>query len=88
MREFLDEIYNGTGRKEDLAQLSDDEVLDMAENLTNGVPFATPVFDGASEDEIRDMLKLAYPDEVAKAKGLTPARTQAYLYDGRTGDRF
>ena len=53
-----------------------------------GVPFATPVFDGASEEEIRTMLKLAYPDEVAAAKGLTATRTQANLFDGRTGDAF
>ncbi|MDP3338385.1 MAG: DNA-directed RNA polymerase subunit beta, partial [Rhodoferax sp.] len=88
LREFLGEIYNSTGRKEDLAQLDDGQLLAMAENLTSGMPFATPVFDGATEDEIRAMLKLAYPDELAAAKGLTPTRTQAYLYDGRTGDRF
>ena len=52
------------------------------------MPFATPVFDGAAEDEIRAMLKLAYPDEIAKAKGLTATRTQAWLHDGRTGDPF
>ena len=88
LREFLGEIYNSTGRKEDLAQLDDSQLLAMAENLTSGMPFATPVFDGATEDEIRAMLKLAYPDELAATKGLTPTRTQAYLYDGRTGDRF
>ena len=60
----------------------------MAQNLSTGVPFATPVFDGAAEDEIRAMLKLAYPDEIAKAKGLTATRTQATLHDGRTGDPF
>ena len=64
------------------------EVVEMARNLTNGVPFATPVFDGAKESEIRAMLKLAYPDDIAAKKGLTPTRTQAYLYDGRTGDQF
>ena len=52
------------------------------------MPFATPVFDGAAEDEIRAMLKLAYPDDIAKAKGLTATRTQATLHDGRTGDPF
>ena len=88
LREFLNEIYNTTGRKEDLAQLDDGQLLAMADNLTSGMPFATPVFDGATEDEIRAMLKLAYPDDIAAAKGLTPTRTQAYLYDGRTGDRF
>ncbi|MDD2810904.1 DNA-directed RNA polymerase subunit beta, partial [Rhodoferax sp.] len=88
LRTFLDEVYNATGRKEDLSQLSDEQLIEMSQNLTSGMPFATPVFDGASEDEIRAMLKLAYPDEIAAAKGLTPTRTQAYLYDGRTGDRF
>ena len=68
--------------------LSDADVLEMADNLKNGVPFATPVFDGASEDEIRAMLKLAYPDDIAARKGLTETRTQAQLYDGRTGDAF
>jgi DNA-directed RNA polymerase subunit beta len=88
LRKFLEEIYNGSGKKENLADLSDEEVVKMASELTTGVPFATPVFDGASEDEIRGMLKLAYPEDVAKAKGLTATRTQAYLYDGRTGDKF
>ena len=63
-------------------------VLEMAGNLAKGVPFATPVFDGASEEEIREMLRLAYPDEIAAAKGLTATRTQAVLRDGRTGDAF
>ena len=74
--------------QEELAKLSDANVLEMAGNLSQGIPFATPVFDGASEDEIRAMLKLAYPDDVVKAKGLTATRTQAHLYDGRTGDAF
>jgi DNA-directed RNA polymerase subunit beta len=88
VRGFLDKVYNASGHKEDLAKLSDDEVQAMAKNLAEGVPFATPVFDGASEDEIRAMLKLAYPDAIAQAKGLTDTRTQAQLYDGRTGDAF
>jgi DNA-directed RNA polymerase subunit beta len=88
IRGFLEQVYNSTGRKEDLAQLSDDEVKHMAQELTSGVPFASPVFDGATEKEIGDMLQLAYPDEVAKAKGLTATRTQAQLYDGRSGDPF
>ena len=71
-----------------MSDLSDADVLEMADNLKNGVPFATPVFDGASEDEIRAMLKLAYPDDIAARKGLTETRTQAQLYDGRTGDAF
>ena len=58
----------------------------MAQNLTTGVPFATPVFDGASEKEIGDMLQIAYPEDIAKRKGLTTSRTRAYLCDGRTGE--
>jgi len=88
VRAFLEEVYNSRGRKEDLSQLSDAEVLNMAENLKTGVPFATPVFDGASEQEIKDMLKLAYPDDLKARKGLTETRTQAYLFDGRTGEQF
>jgi DNA-directed RNA polymerase subunit beta len=89
LRKFLDELYNGHGGKsENLDALSDDEVVEMAQNLSKGVPFATPVFDGAKEEEIRAMLKLAYPDDIAAKKGLTPTRTQAYLYDGRTGEQF
>ena len=88
MRTFLEEVYNSRGRKEDLSQLSDSDVLEMAANLTNGVPYATPVFDGASEKEIGDMLQLAYPDDIAQRKGLTTSRTQAYLCDGRTGEMF
>ena len=88
VRQYLEKVYNSSGRAEQLQHLSDDEVMSMAGNLTGGLPFATPVFDGASEEEILGMLKLAYPDEVADAKGLTASRTQAYLYDGRTGERF
>jgi DNA-directed RNA polymerase subunit beta len=88
LRKFLDELYNKSGGKEDLSKLSDAQIAEMATNLSTGVPFATPVFDGASEDEIRAMLKLAYPAEVAQAKGLTDTRTQARLFDGRTGEQF
>ena len=88
VRQFLDEVYNQTGHKESLKDLNDKQVIEMANNLRDGVPFATPVFDGASEAEIRGMLKLAYPDDIAARKGLTDTRTQAQLYDGRTGDAF
>jgi DNA-directed RNA polymerase subunit beta len=88
LRQFMESIYNKSGRQEDLSQLSDNEVMEMAGNLQAGVPFSTPVFDGASEAEIMDMLQLAYPDEIAKAKALTTTRTQAQLFDGRTGDQF
>ncbi|KAG1310415.1 hypothetical protein G6F62_014628 [Rhizopus arrhizus] len=62
--------------------------MEMAQNLKNGVPFATPVFDGATEEEITTMLELAYPDDVAERMALTPSRTQAWLFDGRTGEKF
>ena len=88
MRQFFETLYNTSGRKEDFSKLNDLQINEMASNLSNGVTFATPVFDGASEDEIRSMLKLAYPDDIAKTKGLTATRTQAQLYDGRTGDAF
>ncbi len=58
IREFLDKIYNSSGRKEDLDSFSDKDLLEMAANLVSGVPMATPVFDGASEEEIRTMLKI------------------------------
>jgi len=78
MRKFLAQIYNETGKSEDLEQLSDLEVLELADNLRHGVPFATPVFDGASEAEIKRMLELA---------GL-PRSGQVTLFDGRTGEAF
>jgi len=88
LRTFLEKFYGRAGQKHDLSRMSDEQVREMAENLASGVTFATPVFDGASEQEIRDMLTLAYPESVTKAKGLTATRTQAQLYDGRTGDAF
>jgi DNA-directed RNA polymerase subunit beta len=89
LRKFLDELYNKSGGKtENLDQLSDAEVREMAGNLSQGVPFATPVFDGAAEEEIRAMLHLAYPDDIAQKRGLNATRTQATLHDGRTGEAF
>jgi DNA-directed RNA polymerase subunit beta len=78
VRKFLDQIYNTSGKREDITSLSDEDVLALAGNLVKGVPMATPVFDGADEDEIRGMLRLA---------GL-PESGQTILYDGRTGDSF
>jgi DNA-directed RNA polymerase subunit beta len=78
IRDYLDKIYNSSGRKEDLNSFSDKEILEMASNLVGGVPMATPVFDGASEDEIRTMLKLAD----------LPEHGQITLYDGLTGEPF
>ena len=88
VRAYLDQVYNAMGSSEEIDHLTDAEVLELASNLRDGVPFATPVFDGASEDEIATMLNLAYPDEVAQKMGLTDTRTQAWLFDGRTGDQF
>jgi DNA-directed RNA polymerase subunit beta len=88
LRKYMEAFYNASGRKEDLSKLADENIVEMAHNLSKGATFATPVFDGAAEEEIRGMLKLAYPEEITKAKGLTETRTQAYLYDGRTGEQF
>jgi DNA-directed RNA polymerase subunit beta len=88
IRTYLDKMYNGSGTGARIDELSDDEVIELAQNLKNGVPFATPVFDGATEAEITKMLELAYPDEIAQQMGLTESRTQAWLYDGRTGEQF
>ncbi|WP_291993936.1 DNA-directed RNA polymerase subunit beta [Candidatus Accumulibacter sp. ACC003] len=78
VRGFLEQIYNSTGKSEDLDQLSDGEIIEMAGNLEAGVPFATPVFDGAKESEIKAMLALAE----------MPESGQMTLYDGRTGEKF
>jgi len=78
LRKFTEKIYNSAGKREDLAELSDDDVIELCRNLERGVPFATPVFDGATEAEIKDMLELA---------GL-PRSGQITLFDGRTGDAF
>ncbi len=88
VRTFLKKIYNESGRSEDLDSFSDAEVLSLADNLKQGVPFATPVFDGAHESEIHRMLDLAYPDDIAKQLGMTPSKNQVTMYDGRTGEAF
>src|SRR5207253_1267690 len=74
VRKFLEKIYNGTGRPENLEAFDDNEIVHLAENLTYGVPFATPVFDGATEEEIKGMLEAAGP----------PRSGQVTLFDGRT----
>jgi DNA-directed RNA polymerase subunit beta len=90
LRGFLEKIYNSAGKIEDIASLKDEEVVELAENLKAGVPFATPVFDGASEKDIRAMLDLAFPDDDARTKQLqfSAGKTQVKLFDGRTGDAF
>ena len=78
IRKLMNKIYNSSGRKEDIDGLSEKEVVELAQNLQGGVPFATPVFDGANESEIKTMLELA---------GL-PSNGQVDLFDGRTGESF
>jgi DNA-directed RNA polymerase subunit beta len=78
VRKYLDKIYNASGKQEDIASLTDAEVIELAHNLRKGVPFATPVFDGADEAEIKTMLALAD----------LPQNGQVTLHDGRTGDPF
>ncbi len=88
IRAFIKQIYAEGGKQEDLDSLTDQEVLELAKNLKKGVPFATPVFDGAKEPEIRRMLHLAYPDEIAEKLGMTASKNQVTMHDGRTGDPF
>ena len=79
IRQFLDAMYNKTGGKaEDIKSLNDEEVLELAGNLVNGVPTATPVFDGATEAEIKGLLELANLSESGQTR----------LTDGRTGKHF
>ncbi len=78
LRKALALVYNSSGTPEEIDSLSDQEVIGLARNLREGVPFATPVFDGATEDEIKNMLELA---------GL-PRSGQVELLDGRTGEPF
>ena len=79
MRRRIEEVYNKTGGKaEDIKSFSDDELYELAGNLTKGVPTATPVFDGATEEEIKNLLELADLDRSG----------QSTLYDGRTGEKF
>lgn len=79
IRQFLTTVYNDDDKRtEDLSKLNDDEIITLARNLRGGVPMATPVFDGANEEEIKRMLRLA---------GL-PESGQTILFDGRTGRAF
>ena len=88
LRKFLKQLYNETGRIEDIDNFTDEQITVLAENLRQGLPFATPVFDGATESEIGRMLELAYPADVAESLKMTPSRQQMILCDGRTGDQF
>ena len=79
LRTFLETVYSvGANEKTKLTSFTDDEVLNLAENLRGGVPMATPVFDGANEEEIKEMLQLAD----------LPVSGQTKLIDGRTGEYF
>ena len=78
VRSFLDKIYNHDVKRLDLSVLNDEDLKELSENLRHGVPMATPVFDGASEAEIKAMLKLAD----------VPENGKLVLYDGRTGNQF
>ena len=80
LRSYLGEVYSTCPgfEKHDLKSFSDDEIDTLADNLRSGVPMATPVFDGASEQEIKAMLELAD----------LPLSGQAELFDGRTGEMF
>ncbi|MFP1482590.1 hypothetical protein ACLB1S_01395 [Escherichia coli] len=80
LREFIQRAYDlgaDVRQKVDLSTFSD-EVMRLAENLRKGMPIATPVFDGAKEAEIKELLKL----------GDLPTSGQIRLYDGRTGEQF
>jgi len=80
LREFMGKIYSmgNVKAKQSLDELSDAEIMTLARNLKNGVPIATPVFGGATEEEVKDMLELAD----------LPRSGQTTMIDGRTGDQF
>ena len=78
IRVFLDKVYNSHGKTEDLNSFNDEEIIELANNLREGVPMATPVFDGIKEEDIKSLLKLAD----------LPESGQEQLYDGRTGEAF
>jgi len=79
LKDYLDKLYNkNAANKEDIGSFNNSEISELASNLTSGLPIATPVFDGAKETEVKDLLKLA---------GL-PESGQFTLYDGRTGTKF
>jgi DNA-directed RNA polymerase subunit beta len=78
IRGFVETLYSDVGENQDVKSFSDKEMMELATNLRHGVPFATPVFDGATEAEIKSMLKLAD----------LPLSGQITLHDGRTGEAF
>jgi DNA-directed RNA polymerase subunit beta len=79
LKDYLDKLYNkNAANKEDISSFSNNEIMELANNLTDGLPIATPVFDGAKESEVKGLLKLAD----------LPESGQITLYDGRTGTKF
>ena len=79
LKKYLDVLYNKNAAiKEDLNSLNNTEIQSLASNLVDGLPIATPVFDGAKESEIKELLKLAD----------LPESGQLTLFDGRTGRQF
>ena len=78
MKTFLNQVYNNSSDKVDFSKFTNDEILNLCDNLRKGVPMATPVFDGANEAEIKHMLALAE----------LPEHGQTTLIDGRTGEEF
>ena len=79
LKDYLDKLYNkNAANKEDISSFSNNEIMELANNLTDGLPIATPVFDGAKESEVKGLLKLAD----------LPESGQITLYDGRTGAKF
>ena len=79
LKTYLDRLYNlNASNKEDINSFNNSEIMELAENLRDGLPIATPVFDGAKESEVKDLLKLAD----------MPESGQITLYDGRTGHKF
>ena len=79
LKDYLDQLYNkNAANKEDISSFNNNEILELANNLKDGLPIATPVFDGAKESEVKDLLKLAD----------LPESGQFTLYDGRTGTKF
>ncbi|MDA9044479.1 DNA-directed RNA polymerase subunit beta [Gammaproteobacteria bacterium] len=79
LKDYLEKLYNkNAANKEDLNAFNNREILELANNLRDGLPIATPVFDGAKESEVKDLLKLAK----------LPESGQFTLYDGRTGTKF
>jgi DNA-directed RNA polymerase subunit beta len=79
LKDYLDQLYNkNAANKEDISSFNNNEILELANNLKDGLPIATPVFDGAKESEVKDLLKLAD----------LPESGQFTLYDGRSGTKF